>query len=109
MIPDLTTLQLFVIRALLDGEMSGRQLRECLAAEGAKKSLATFYQLMARLEDGRLVEGWYETKFVAGQTVKERRYKLTGTGVTAIDRAREFCDFISSGKTVGAILLGGLP
>jgi hypothetical protein len=45
---------------------------------------------MARLEDAKLVEGWYHMKQVAGQTVKERRYRVTEPGVRAWEATRDF-------------------
>lgn len=102
MIPDMTALQFFVLRALIDGELSGRDLRERLASEGEKKSLAAFYQLMGRLEEAKFVEGSYVTKVIDGQTVKERRYKISGVGTRAWERAREFYVAKSAIGFVGA-------
>jgi hypothetical protein len=89
-LPDLTHLQFLVLTALLEGEQSGRYIREKLAEEGVHKTGPAFYQLMARLEDAKLVEGWYDQKVVDGQIIKERRYKVTGLGVHAWESTRDF-------------------
>jgi hypothetical protein len=89
-IPDLTHLQFLVLTTLLDGEQAGRYVREKLAEQGVRKTGPAFYQLMARLEDSGLVKGWYDQKIVEGQIIKERRYKLTGTGVRAWEEVRDF-------------------
>ncbi len=89
-LPTLTHLQFLVLGALLSGEMSGVQLRETLKNEGVNKSLASFYQLMARLEEGGHVEGRYEQEMIDGIPVKERVYTATGHGVRTWEETREF-------------------
>jgi DNA-binding PadR family transcriptional regulator len=89
-LPPLSSLQFAVIDAIGASERSGREVRERLAALGQKKSLPAFYQLMSRLEEAGFVKGWYEPIEVAGQQVKERRYKLTGSGIRAINETRAF-------------------
>ena len=89
-VPELTHLQFLVISKLLNGECSGRNLREQLAKSKVKKSGPAFYQMMARLEDANLVEGWYDEKVVEGQMIRERKYKLKGHGRTAYDRIVRF-------------------
>jgi DNA-binding PadR family transcriptional regulator len=86
----MTRLQFQVLAILLEGEQSGRSLRAKLAEEGERKSGPAFYQMMARLEDAKWVEGWYEQKTVEGQAIKERRYKITGSGATAWEAIRNF-------------------
>ncbi len=88
--PEITHLQFFVLAALLDGEQSGHSLREKLVKEGERKSGPAFYQMMARLEDAGLVQGHYDQKVIAGQIIKERRYKITAAGNAALHRALEF-------------------
>ncbi len=61
-----------------------------LAEHGARRTLAAFYQLMARLEESDLVVGRYASKTVRGQSVKERRYAITALGEAAW---RELCEF----------------
>jgi DNA-binding PadR family transcriptional regulator len=89
-LPDLTHLQFLVLTTLLEGEQTGRYVREKLAEEGQRKTGPAFYQMMARLEDNGLVNGWYDQKIVEGQIIKERRYKLTAAGVQAWEAVRDF-------------------
>jgi DNA-binding PadR family transcriptional regulator len=100
-VPNLSHLQFAVLAVLLDGEQPGRVLRDRLAEGGISKSGPGFYQLMARLEEDGLVEGWYVQKEVAGQMIKERTYRITGAGEAAWSRTREF--YCSHGR------LGLLP
>jgi hypothetical protein len=46
--------------------------------------------MMARLEQAGFVDGWYEQTLVAGQPVKERRYRLTKAGSRAAEETRAF-------------------
>ena len=89
-LPDLTSLQFLVLQVLGGVERSGREVRRRLANAGISKSLASFYQLMSRLEDGGLVRGEYHKIEVGGQTVQERRYKVTGAGLKMYNMVREF-------------------
>lgn len=91
-LPNVTHLQFLVLDLVRDDAHSGRFLRERLAEEGAKKSAPAFYQLMARLEDGRLISGWYESFVVNGQTIKERKYEITPKGTRTIEFVKEFYD-----------------
>lgn len=91
-LPNVTHLQFLVLDLVRDDAHSGRFLRERLADEGAKKSAPAFYQLMARLEDARLISGWYESFSVDGQTIKERKYEITSKGKRTIDLVKEFYD-----------------
>ncbi|MFM8532577.1 MAG: hypothetical protein ACKOEC_03135 [Acidimicrobiia bacterium] len=59
-LPDLTHLQLLVLGVLRSADQPGRALREALAAYGIRRTGPAFYQLMARLEKDRLVDGRYE-------------------------------------------------
>ena len=79
-LPKLTHLQFLVVAQLLDGERSGRQMRSDLAAEGLEKSGPGFYQMMARMEESGLVEGWYGQAQIGDQDVTERRYRLANKG-----------------------------
>jgi len=90
MLPDVTHLQFLVLEALTDGERAGRELRALLAAHGIRNSAPAFYQMMGRLEDARLVDGSYDQKVVAGQHVKERRYRITKVGARAVLETRNF-------------------
>ena len=97
-LPDISHLQYLLLTALLDGERTGRTLRAVLEGQGQRKSLPAFYQLMARMEDAKLVAGRYEQKVVEGQLIKERVYTATGAGVAAADQVRDFYASIEAGR-----------
>jgi hypothetical protein len=79
-----------VLGLLRDGDRPGRALREALAVHGVKRSAPAFYQLMARLERDRLVDGWYQQVAAGDQAVTERRYRLRPTGTKRWNEARDF-------------------
>jgi DNA-binding PadR family transcriptional regulator len=89
-LPKLTHLQFLVLGLLREGEQRGRTIRDRLAAHGVKRSAPAFYQLMARLERDRLVDGWYEQVTAGDQAVTERRYRLRPTGAKRWAEARDF-------------------
>jgi DNA-binding PadR family transcriptional regulator len=89
-VPRLTHLQFLVLGLLREGERSGRAIRDAIAAHGVKRSAPAFYQLMARLERDRLVDGWYEQITVGDQAVTERRYRLRPSGAKLWAEARDF-------------------
>jgi DNA-binding PadR family transcriptional regulator len=89
-IPRLTHLQFLVLGLLGSGARPGRELREALAAHGVKRSAPAFYQLMARLERDRLVDGWYEQVTAGDQAVTERRYRIRAAGAKLWAEARDF-------------------
>lgn len=89
-LPLITHLQFLVLEALSVDEQAGRQLRSLLSSVGVRNSGPAFYQMMARLEEAGLVEGWYEQTIIAGQNLKERRYRLTRAGLRAVSDTRAF-------------------
>ena len=89
-LPALTHLHYLVLGVLRNDEQPGRVLRQALATYGVRRTAPAFYQLMARLEASKLVEGWYERIVVGDQTVTERRYRITPDGEKAWSRARAF-------------------
>lgn len=89
-LPSLTHLQFLVLGVLRHEEQPGRVIRQALAAYGVKRSGPAFYQLMARLEKDRLVDGWYEPVVVGDQSVTERRYRITAAGTRRWNEARAF-------------------
>ena len=89
-LPAITHLQFLVLEGLLEQEQSGRDLRHLLSSFGVRNSAPAFYQMMGRLEEAALVEGWYEQKLVGGQNVKERRYRVTRLGTRAVQDTRAF-------------------
>jgi DNA-binding PadR family transcriptional regulator len=88
--PSITHQQFAVLSILTQGEVSGQQLRDELANRGERKSGPAFYQFMARLEEAGFVKGWYEQKLVHGQAIKERRYRITGSGERVREHTVEF-------------------
>src|SRR5687768_224485 len=89
-IPDISHLQFLLLAALMDGDRSGRELRDLLAKQKHKKSAPAFYQLMARLEDAKLIRGRYEQKVIDGQIIKERLYTITASGSAAVNTVFDF-------------------
>jgi DNA-binding PadR family transcriptional regulator len=89
-LPSLSHLQIAVLGALVGGELKGREIRGELKQARVTHSGPAFYQMMARLEDAGFVAGWYEQKVVAGQIIKERRYRITPAGRRAWREARDF-------------------
>ncbi len=86
----LTHLQFLVLGTLADGERAGREIRDLMARYGVRRTPAAFYQMMARLERQRWIEGWYEQVTVGDQAVTERCYRLKPAGARAWNEAREF-------------------
>jgi hypothetical protein len=89
-LPRLTHLQFLVVAELARGQTAGRALREKLKAAGVRQSSPAFYQLMAGLEDGGFVSGWYEQQIVDGQIIRERHYKALAPGTRAAGESRDF-------------------
>jgi len=89
-IPDLTHLQALVIQLLVDADRRGRDLRDDLRREGVKMSGPAFYELMARIEERKLVAGRYVVKVVDGHTIKERWYHMEKRGLKALARCATF-------------------
>ena|SRR5688572_2889987 len=89
-LPKITHMQFLVLGLLRESEQPGRIIREALSAHGVKRSAPAFYQLMARLERDRLVDGWYEQVMAGDQAVTERRYRLRPAGAKLWTEARDF-------------------
>ncbi len=102
-IPETTALQFLIMGILMDSELTGQGIRDVLAKQGVQRSGPAFYQLMARLEDSNFVKGWYTQVVIDGQIIKERRYKLTGPGVKAWQRTRDFYLNIAAGVQHGGL------
>lgn len=95
-VPDVTHLQFLVLSVVRGGEQPGRVLRQALADHGARRTAAAFYQLMARLEQDRLVAGTYAPVVVGDQTVTERRYRITAAGAKVWASARAFYESVAA-------------
>src|SRR5262245_30552998 len=93
-LPDLTHLQFLVLGVLHGGEQPGRVIRDALTEYGVRRSAAAFYQLMARLERDRLVEGSYGAIVVGDQSVTERRYRITPGGAKLWAETRTFYEAV---------------
>jgi PadR family transcriptional regulator PadR len=88
--PPLSSLQFLVLQVIGAVERSGKEVREKLAQHGHRKSLPSFYQLMARLEDSGFVTGSYRLINIEGQIVKERWYKISAAGIRACETTKGF-------------------
>ena len=89
-VPAITHLQFLVLGLLRGGERRGRFIRRALERHGVRRSAPAFYQMMARLEDAALLEGWYEQKVIDAQLIKERHYRLRPAGARAWSVTRDF-------------------
>lgn len=96
-LPGITHLQFLVLGLLQDQEQAGRQIREVLLRYGVRSTSAAFYQMMARLERDRLIEGWYEQITIGDQAVTERRYRIRPPGGRLWREARAF--YAAAGAT----------
>ena len=98
-LPVLTHLQFLVLGVLRNDTQPGRTLRQALSAYGIRRTGPAFYQLMARLEKDRLVDGWYEQITVGDQAVTERHYKITAEGSRRWKDARAFYEHVARAAT----------
>jgi DNA-binding PadR family transcriptional regulator len=98
-LPALTHLQFLVLGVLRNDELPGRVVRDALAGYGIRRTGPAFYQLMARLEKDRLVDGWYEQITVGDQAVTERRYRISGEGKRRWNEARAFYEHVARAAT----------
>src|SRR5262245_36631242 len=89
-LPPLTHLQFLVLDIVGSSQISGKDLRSALAKEGLRKTGPAFYQMMSRLEESKLLEGWYEQQVIEGQILKERWYRILGNGVLAVQATQNF-------------------
>ena len=89
-IPRLTHLQFLVVSLLMKGEAPGRAVRARLKQEGVRQSGPGFYQMMAALEDGGMVEGRYEQQIIDGQIIRERHYRALAEGKKCWKECRDF-------------------
>jgi DNA-binding PadR family transcriptional regulator len=98
-LPILTHLQFLVLGVLRNEPQPGRTVREALAAYGIRRTGPAFYQLMARMEKERLIDGWYEQVTVGDQAVTERRYRITAEGGKRWKEARAFYEHVARAAT----------
>jgi DNA-binding MarR family transcriptional regulator len=91
MLPGITHLQFLVLKILSVADCCGKFIREKLVTKGiSPRTQAAFSMLMGRMETDNLVEGWYDVKVIAGQTIRGRRYKITEKGIKEIEKCHEF-------------------
>lgn len=98
-LPALTHLQFLVLGVLRNDDLPGRTLRDALAGYGIRRTAPAFYQMMARLEKERLVDGHYEQISVGDQAVTERRYRITAQGRKRWSEARAFYEHVARAAT----------
>lgn len=89
-LPKISHLQFLVLRIIGTKQKFGWDVRHELAAQGVRRSGPGFYQLMSRLEASGFVVGEYDAVIVDRQLIRQRRYKLTGTGITEWQNTRDF-------------------
>ena len=98
-LPARTHLQFLVLGVLRNDDLPGRTLRDALAGYGIRRTAPAFYQMMARLEKERLVDGHYEQISVGDQAVTERRYLITAQGRKRWSEARAFYEHVAHAAT----------
>jgi DNA-binding PadR family transcriptional regulator len=98
-LPELTHLQYLVLGVLRNADQPGRALRDALAGYGIRRTGPAFYQLMARLEKDRLVDGRYEQITVGDQAVTERHYRISADGKRRWNEARAFYEHVARAAT----------
>ena len=98
-LPPLTSLQYLVLGVLRGSEQPGRAVRDAMTRHGVRSSAPAFYQMMARLEKDRLVDGRYEQITVGDQAVTERRYRITADGKKRWSEARAFYEHVARAAT----------
>lgn len=89
-LPSISHLQALALGSLVAGDRPGNRVREAMAEHGVKRTLAAFYQMMARLERDGLVEGRYQSVRAGDQSVTERWYRLTPAGAKVWNQTRAF-------------------
>ena len=102
-LPALSHLQFLALGVILSSEEPGRVIRDVVADYGERRTVAAFYQLMARLERDGLIDGWYEPVVVGDQTVRERRYRITATGTRAWRQTRAFYEQVAAAASQGRL------
>lgn len=85
-----THLQFFVLRSLIEKELSGVDIRSLLETVEVKQTRAAFYQLMARLVDAQLVNQRSESATIRNQSVTQSVYSITKKGRSEVQKSVEF-------------------
>ena len=77
-----------VTKVLGTSSMPGCELRAKLwCPPNMRLGLVRFYYWMAQLEDAGVIEGWYQTEVIDGQSVRQRWYRVATTQEQQHDRA----------------------
>ena len=98
-LPALTGLQFLVIDIIGAKKLHGAEIRDQLKSEHkVNKTGPAFYQLMARLEEAKFVDGWYEQEVIDGQIIKQRCYRVTGLGERARRETLQFYSQFAEGR-----------
>ena len=97
-LPELTHLQFLVLDIIGTAKLRGREVREELKSRGVSKTGPAFYQMMARLEEAKFVVGDYSQEIIDGQIIKERCYKVLGSGFSALRQTRDFYAQFAGGQ-----------
>jgi len=90
-LPELTHLSYAVLKTVKNSKKHGRKIRLFLEETiSHETSLAAFYQLMSRLKKIGVINGNYCIRVVDGQTIKERVYRITPSGIRMIRETERF-------------------
>ncbi len=89
-LPEMTALQFLVVRLLLRGEKSGKNLAEALAALGIQHSQPAFSRLMGRMMAAGYVDAKYRVRTDGSRVVRERHYAVTDVGLAHWELTRDF-------------------
>lgn len=89
-LPKITPLHFLTLRLLFEGQKSGHQLRQELAARGVAMGRSAFSQVIRRMEWARLVRGDDASQTRSGRAIRYRVYRATTAGLRAWRRARRF-------------------
>ncbi|QDT54626.1 hypothetical protein Pan44_26610 [Caulifigura coniformis] len=89
-LPQISPVQFIVLKQLQPKERTGKQIREVLDKWRKPTTLVSFYLAMARLEEMELVSSRLQAIRVANVACRERAYKLTAAGRSAVRNAIAF-------------------
>lgn len=81
--PEVTGLEAAILRIISGGERSANEIRKHLRDGDVSKTRADFYELMGRMEEDSLIDGFYVDLDIGLSKSKERRYRITSMGKRA--------------------------
>jgi len=88
--PNQSHLQVFVLSCIKKGPQLGEEIRASMEKVGTKLSLASFYQLMRRIEQAKYVKGKYIAQTIDGHGKRKRGYSITAAGKKALEQTLSF-------------------